>query len=143
MTSRPASHYLTALYLLVLSAFIVFVTSYFYVIYCRDGTLIRGGTPSFVNCRPLTVLWPLIFAIPPITAVIALFSSHASWVRYLIGTVLLAYPAYLVAHIGHLIDTGQSLAVGLPLALVGIGCLLWLFIAYVFGRASRAFYERS
>ena len=143
MTSRPASHYLTALYLLALSAVIVFMTSFLYVIYCREGTLIRGGTPAFVNCRPLAILWPLIFGIPPMTAVVALFSSRASWVRYLNATLLLAFPAYQIVFIGHLIDSGRNLVRGLPLSLVGFGCLLWLFIAYFFGRASRAFYERT
>ena len=138
MSSRPTSHYLAGLYLLVWPASIVIAIADLYVSDC-----VPNASP-LAFCSARTLLWPLIWALPPIAAVIALMRSRAKWVYYLIAALLLTFPAYLVAFIGHLLVTRQWTGfLEFALVLLSLGCLLWLFGAYACGRVSRAYYDRA
>jgi hypothetical protein len=135
MNARPASHYLTGLYSLALSGFFLLEAGYMFVHY---------GRYLFVNYGLLPYVRPVITAILPVTAFVALLCSRASWVYYLNACLLLVFPAHLIALNGNLLVAGQpTFPLYVAFSLVGIGCLLWLFVAFTFGRASRAYYAKA
>ena len=122
---RPASHIAAMLYFLTMA-----------------GAAAFGSYQSYQASSP-ELLGQLVLLAPFLLGMVALCTS-GRWAYYYCAGMIFIFPAFLLASaVLILIKSEHATLASVSPLFIGIGLLSWLFYAFTFGEASKAYYERS